>query len=129
VFDENVPVPGQDVDAAAGLLVYQLLPALAQEERSAFAEALEGLQLHGFKRAEWQHQPPEVHRLRGVTLAAGGECAALSSMGPTMAVLTPDPRGVADRLLSAEPTAQILATRASPRGVEVSDAEESPWRY
>ena len=123
VFDESVPVPGNDVDAAAGVLVYELLPALARSARADFAAALERLQHYGFKRAEWKHQPPEVHRLRRTTLEAGGECAALSSMGPTMAVLAADPGDVADRLLINDPTTQVHITQASDRGIEVTNGE------
>jgi beta-ribofuranosylaminobenzene 5'-phosphate synthase len=129
VFDENVPVAAEDVDRAAGLVVYQLLPALARSERAGCAAALEGLQRCGFKRAEWDHQAPEVHRLRVAILAAGGECAALSSMGPSMAVLAADPESVADRLLIAAPASHVHITRASERGVEVRDTQEPPWTY
>jgi beta-ribofuranosylaminobenzene 5'-phosphate synthase len=123
VFHEHVPLAGDDVDAAAGVLVYELLPALARSARTDFAAALERLQRYGFKSAEWQHQPPKVNRLRRTTLEVGGECAALSSMGPTMAVLAADPDNVADRLLMDDPTTQVHITRASDRGVEVTDGE------
>jgi beta-ribofuranosylaminobenzene 5'-phosphate synthase len=123
VFDENAPVAGADVDAAAGLLVYQLLPALARSARTEFAAALERLQRRGFKAAEWKNQPPEVHELRLMTRAVGGECAALSSMGPTFAVLAADPEHVADCLLATDPTIQVHITHASTRGVEVSDGD------
>ena len=106
-------MPTERADAAAGIVLYDVLPAVSRHDYNGFSDGLERLQRTGFKAAEWEAQPPPVHTMRDLVFECGGTCAALSSMGPTVAVLGHDVQATAERLRAADPT--LVIDFASPR--------------
>jgi beta-ribofuranosylaminobenzene 5'-phosphate synthase len=127
VFDRTTPVPTEQADAAAGIVLYDVLPAVARHDYDGFSDGLERLQHTAFKAAEWEAQPQHVHSMRDLVFECGGTCAALSSMGPTVAVFADDVRVTAERLRAADPT--LITSFASPRacGLEVETCLETAW--
>lgn len=127
VFEHATPVPTGQADAAAGIVLYDMLPAVARRDYIGFSNGLERLQHAGFKAAEWEAQPRHVLSMRELVFECGGRCAALSSMGPTVAVLADDVQATAERLREADPTLIIDFATPRARGVTVENCLETAW--
>jgi beta-ribofuranosylaminobenzene 5'-phosphate synthase len=95
LFTSRLPLLDDDVRAVAGLVLYEILPALARRDVRAFVGGLAQLQNVGFKRVEWEIQPESVLDLRRTAVGHGATVVALSGMGPTLVLFAADPVGLA----------------------------------
>jgi beta-ribofuranosylaminobenzene 5'-phosphate synthase len=90
LFRASTPIPSSEAKDLSAIVLYDLIPALAAHNKSRTYNALQQLQHIGFKRREWDAQPGPVCELRAAIMDAGADCVALSSMGPAMAVFSPN---------------------------------------
>jgi beta-ribofuranosylaminobenzene 5'-phosphate synthase len=120
LFRANTPLPQAEVADLAALVLYSLVPALANQDASSVFRALELMQRLGMKSREWNAQPARVHSLRRAFLEAGASCVALSSMGPALAVFASDPAAVGARVGWLR-DCQVLMTSVRNKGVVVWD--------
>jgi beta-ribofuranosylaminobenzene 5'-phosphate synthase len=113
---DATPLPAGEVERNAAVVLYELLPALALGSYGMFTRAVSELQHVGLKRRQWEAQSPLVRRTRERLLALGADCVALSSMGPSMLVLTTSPLEI-DTALGD--TCDVLTTSFKDSGIEV----------
>ena len=98
IFRRALPLEQSEVDRVAGIILFEALPALATGNWAAFGCVLARLQQVGFKKEEWLVQSDATKRLAELASRAGAHCAALSSMGPTVAIIADDLLEVRGRL-------------------------------
>ena len=121
-FLRSLPVPPGDSSAIATIVLYGVLPALAERNLAAFSKAICALQEVGFKRREWEVQHASVVRMADHLKRLGAEAVALSSLGPTLVVFARDPDQVWRELSRDYGTdVQGRVVRVLNRGVVVRD--------
>lgn len=93
VFEEECPIPVDEVKDLAYIIIMKLLPSIAQDDYKLFRESLNKIQFIGFKKRELERQPASqslVEELQELGYAAG-----MSSVGPAVFVISPKPIDVA----------------------------------
>jgi beta-RFAP synthase len=99
-FSTTLPLPDEEARLVAGVVLYELVPALARKDAAGFVAGLVQLQDLGFKRVEWEAQPDSVLELRRFAVDHGATAAVLSSVGPTLAIFSDDPARLAQLIRS-----------------------------
>lgn len=89
-FERMLPLSRRESEQVAGVVLFELIPAVANREYEGFTAAVCQFQDIGFKAKEWGVQDERVREVRKVAEAAGADCVALSSMGPTVVVFGRD---------------------------------------
>ena len=110
------PLPADEVERNAAVVLYELAPGLTLGSYEMVAHAVSELQDVGLKRRQWEVQSPLVRRTRERLLALGADCVALSSMGPSMLVLTTSPHEVGE---AVGDTCDVLMTSFKDTGIEL----------
>lgn len=119
IFRRTLPLAPEEADRVAGNVLFEALPALASGDWAAFGHALAMLQRMGFKKEEWHAQSDATKRLAQLAYEAGAHCAALSSMGPTLAIIADDLQAVKVQLEEVLADAVLLApARVHDSGME-----------
>lgn len=88
IFREHLPLPGDEVRRAAGILYFEILPSLAMQDIREFGNGLRRFQDVGFKRIEWSLQDRLTWLVRDFIERNCDDGFALSSFGPTIAIVT-----------------------------------------
>lgn len=120
IFDRTCPVPPCETLEAIARVHCQIVPGIIEHDDGAVQAGLAGLQDLGLKKAEWRAQSRVTTEFRThFQRASIGHGLCLSSMGPTMFVLTRAPAVVLDvvRSFRHEPI-ELTETTISHRGVE-----------
>jgi beta-ribofuranosylaminobenzene 5'-phosphate synthase len=116
IFQKHCPIPISDVRRLCHLVLMRLLPAIVEDDITAFGEGINEIQKTGFKKIEVELQNPMVKdilkRCQKYTFGAG-----LSSFGPTIYCLLDD----VDMLLEqVGDDARVIVTKANNEGVRLS---------
>jgi beta-ribofuranosylaminobenzene 5'-phosphate synthase len=82
IFDEYCPIPREDVEKISHIILFQMLPALKENDIEQFGVGLTSLQNIGFKGIENQLQDEIVTKLQSFYLKNGATGTGLSSFGP-----------------------------------------------
>lgn len=98
LLDGVTPIPTSEVEKIAAVVLYELIPGFATGAYHRVAGAISTLQGFGLKKRQWAVQSGSVPRVRDRLLALGADCVALSSTGPSLLVLAPDPRRMVEAL-------------------------------
>ena len=94
-FAQSCPIPVEETKELLLQLYGRLLPALLEDDDAELQASLRTLQNVGLKRREWEIQSEVSRRFRGFFESAGlNEALCLSSVGPTVAVITRRPSEV-----------------------------------
>lgn len=101
IFKRHLPISENESQEIAAEVLFSALPALAGHDWLEFGKALQRLQYKGFKRIEWRIQSRQTRDLASIGLECGAVCAALSSMGPTIAFFAENIPHLRSRLLEA----------------------------
>jgi beta-RFAP synthase len=95
MFQAHCPVPAEESAESILCVASQIVPALLEKNECQLQAGLRRLQDLGFKRVEWAHQDDCTKAFREYwTKRARNEALLLSSMGPTVCILTSRPREV-----------------------------------
>ncbi len=84
VFKEQCPIPLQEVQEVAHVVLMQMMPAILEEDIDAFGLAVDHLQTVGFKKREVQLQSPGIRDLIEYMQDLGTCGAGMSSFGPVI---------------------------------------------
>jgi beta-RFAP synthase len=117
-FGSVLPLPEAEAQLVAATVLYEVVPALARRDRTGFVTGLTRFQELGFKHREWEAQPTSVHDLHKFALSQGAAATMLSSMGPTLAVFTDDPAGMA-RVMGQRDLTHVTLSSFARAGVRV----------
>ena len=125
-FAQWCPTPDADTVDALVAVSSLILPGLVDRCEDLLQRGLRQLQGIGFKKPEWAHQDPVTKAFRlywdGLQVP---EALCLSSFGPTMYVLTSDPRPVLARINAfGEQPVHVTVTKVSNAGCQVGRSEE-----
>jgi len=118
IFQRFCPVPISQVERLSHIILMKLLPALAEEDISAFGEAVNLIQHTGFKEVELMLQAPNVREILELCqrLSYG---AGLSSFGPVIYAFPREPRRFLERLRDRRDVRRVWLTGADNRGARV----------
>ncbi|WP_170266933.1 beta-ribofuranosylaminobenzene 5'-phosphate synthase family protein [Brevifollis gellanilyticus] len=95
IFKKHCPVSSEETCSLIGITASQIFPALIEHDEEALQQSLSSIQDLGLKKIEWDHQHDVTKQFREYWLQNHQEYAlGLSSMGPTMYVLTSKPEDV-----------------------------------
>ncbi|MGV8175368.1 MAG: GHMP kinase [Methanothrix sp.] len=97
----------QDRELKAYLLLMDLIPALERDDLKKIGEIIWEIEFRGSKRAEVEHHGFEIYRHMSLLREAGLEFVGMSSVGPSIAIVT-------DR--SAEEVADLI----EPLGLKIA---------
>jgi beta-ribofuranosylaminobenzene 5'-phosphate synthase len=105
-FQQSCPIPESETLALLNMVENILLPGLRAQFLPQINEGLQAFQSMGMKAREWQIQGPMTTTLREKWEKRRGQPGGrelppmcLSSMGPTVFMLTYEPRSVVDQLV------------------------------
>jgi len=120
-FAECCPTSDSGTVKALVAVSSLILPALVEKRENVLQQGLKKLQCTGFKKVEWDHQDFVTKAFHAYWAAAKmPETLCLSSFGPTMYVLTSDPRRVVARINAfGEQPIHVTVTKVSNVGCQV----------
>ena len=119
IFQTECPVPLKEVEELSHIILMQLLPALFEEDISAFGSSINAIQELGFKKKEIRHQPIS-NVLMKVLREEGAYGAGMSSFGPTVYAFGEDVlelRKIADEFLGTK--GQVFITKPRNKGAKI----------
>ncbi|QPO13321.1 hypothetical protein IT893_07390 [Thalassospira sp. A40-3] len=90
VFRENLPLSKEEVQETSAVMLWDILPSVISGDINGFCKGIVKFQGIGFKRIEWTIQSELTLQLRKFLNGFSGIGYALSSMGPSIAVIGTD---------------------------------------
>ncbi len=119
IFQDECPIPLEEVQALSHLILMELLPALIEKNLHSFGSSVNRIQKIGFKRREVDLQP-QAREIMNVLLESGAAGAGMSSFGPLIYGITDSPsevkKAVKDRLGER---VEILTAQARNNGASI----------
>ena len=88
IFEQECPIPQEEVENVRSIIYNDMISAIYKKCFYAFSEAVNNLQHVGFKKREWKWQSKHVFAAREFINKAGFKCVALSSMGPSLIIVS-----------------------------------------
>lgn len=89
VFEEECPIPVDEVKDLTYIIIMKLLPSIIQGDYKLFRDAVNKIQFIGFKKSELERQPASQSLVE--ELQDQGYAAGMSSLGPAVFVISPEP--------------------------------------
>jgi beta-ribofuranosylaminobenzene 5'-phosphate synthase len=89
VFDEECPIPVDEVQELTHIIIMKLMPSIVQNDYEMFKESINSIQFVGFKDRELDRQPDSLSLVK--ELQDMGYAAGMSSLGPAVFVISPNP--------------------------------------
>ena len=119
-FERNCPIPIDEVTNLSHRIVFNLIPAILDEDINLFCDTINTIQTLGFKRLEVENLSKEIRDTMD-SLREEKSCGVgLSSFGPTLYVVsetTDDTESLIDEKLDVD----IIHTKASNEGAQIID--------
>jgi beta-ribofuranosylaminobenzene 5'-phosphate synthase len=112
VFNNECPIPLSEVQELSHIILMQLLPSVAEPDFGLFRDSIKQIQEIGFKKRELQRQPDSLYMIE--ELQNRGYAAGMSSLGPAVFAISPDPISV------PYDDIKTIETRAMNRGAKFS---------
>lgn len=124
IFQKYCPIPQEEVREITHLILMKVLPSIISKNLIDFCDGIMKIQKLGFKKIEISLVHPKVRELIQYSLQIGAKCAALSSFGPTIAIIEDDPLKITEivekiqqKFKDFEP--EILITDANNEGAKI----------
>ncbi len=119
IFQDECPIPIEEVQALSHIILMELLPALIEKDLHSFGSSINRIQKIGFKRREIDLQP-QAREIMDVLLESGASGAGMSSFGPLIYGITDSPsevkKAIKDRF---DKRVEILTTQARNSGASI----------
>ncbi len=119
IFQTECPVPLREVEQLSHVILMQLLPALFEEDMTAFGSSINAIQELGFKKREVGFQPVSKVLMK-ILMEEGAYGAGMSSFGPTVYAFGEDAeelRKIARDFLGSH--GQVFSTKARNKGAKI----------
>ncbi len=125
VFGAFCPVPRGEVAELCREILVRMIPAVLEEDLDSFGNAVNRIQVLGFKKVEVGLQHPLIKSLMEEMRSAGAAGAGLSSFGPTVYAVadsgTRDIESVAKEVMR-EVGGEVVITRSRNSGARLRSA-------
>lgn len=109
----------QDREMKAYFLLMDLIPALERGDLRKIGDVIWEIEFRGSKRAEVEHHSFEIYRYMSQLRGSGIEFAGMSSVGPSIAVVTDRSEGEIAKLIEPLGLKIAIATRVDNRGLRI----------
>jgi beta-ribofuranosylaminobenzene 5'-phosphate synthase len=125
IFRKECPVPLNEVQAVAHVVLMKMMPAIMEKDIEAFGEATNLLQGLGFKQREVRLQHQAVKDLMELLQDSGAYGAGMSSFGPVVYAFTDNPKDAANLMKDAQAFldstigGKVLVTKANNTGASI----------
>ena len=101
------------------LVLMDLIPALERGDLGAIGDVIWEIEFRGSKRAEVEHHGFEIYRYMAALREAGLEFVGMSSVGPSIAVITGRPEEEVAAILEKAGLRVAIATAVDNEGLKV----------
>ena len=123
-FQKGCPIPLDQVKDISHNILMRVIPSLLTNNLSEFGDGINSIQRLGFKNVEMSLAHPEVLKLIEYAIGIGAKCAALSSFGPTVAIIEDEPEkinGIVKKIQKQfeEFAPEIIITEANNTGARI----------
>jgi beta-ribofuranosylaminobenzene 5'-phosphate synthase len=109
----------QDRELKAYLLLMDLIPALERGDLKKIGDIIWEIEFRGSKRAEVEHHGFEIYRHMSLLRESGLEFVGMSSVGPSIAIVTDRSRKEMDKLVEPMGLKIEIETKVDNKGLEV----------
>jgi beta-ribofuranosylaminobenzene 5'-phosphate synthase len=109
----------QDRELKAYLLLMDLIPALERGDLKKIGDIIWEIEFRGSKRAEVEHHGFEIYRQMSLLRESGLEFVGMSSVGPSIAIVTDRSRKEMDDLVKSMGLKIEIETKVDNKGLEV----------
>lgn len=114
----------RDRELKAYLIMMDLIPALEQGDLVKAGNVIWEIEFRGSKRAEVEHHSFEIYHYMSRLREAGLEFVGMSSVGPSIAVITRRPREEVEKILGPMGLTCAIATKIDNEGLKISYSGE-----
>ncbi|WML68423.1 MAG: Beta-ribofuranosylaminobenzene 5'-phosphate synthase [Methanoregula sp. SKADARSKE-2] len=112
----------RDRELKAYFFLMDLIPALEKEDLTHAGNVLWEIEFRGSKRAEVEHHSFEIYHYMSRLREAGLEFVGMSSVGPSIAVVTKQDRKSLEEILKPLGLSIAIATKVDNTGLEIQEA-------
>jgi predicted sugar kinase len=109
----------QDRELKAYLLLMDLIPALERGDLIKIGDIIWEIEFRGSKRAEVEHHGFEIYRQMSLLREAGLEFVGMSSVGPSIAIVTGQSREAVARLIEPLGLEIAIETKVNNEGLKI----------
>jgi beta-RFAP synthase len=113
----------QDRELKAYLLLMDLIPALERDDLKKIGEIIWEIEFRGSKRAEVEHHGFEIYRYMSLLREAGLEFVGMSSVGPSIAIVTDRSREEVAGLIKPLGLEIAIETKVDNEGLKIEFEE------
>jgi len=110
----------QDRELKAYLMLMDLIPALERGDLKKIGDTIWEIEFRGSKRAEVEHHGFEIYRYMSILREAGLEFVGMSSVGPSIAIVTEHSRDEVAKIIEPVGLEIAVETRVDNEGLKVS---------
>lgn len=110
----------QDRELKAYMMIMDLIPALERGDLERIGEIVWEIEFRGSKRAEVEHHGFEIYRHMSLLREAGLEFVGMSSVGPSIAIVTEKSQGEVSRLIEPLGLEIAISTKVDNEGLKVA---------
>jgi beta-ribofuranosylaminobenzene 5'-phosphate synthase len=113
-----------DRELKAYLILMDLVPALEHNDLDRIGDIIWEIEFRGSKRAEVEHHSFAIYHYMSQIRDAGFEFAGMSSVGPSIAIVTERSVEETEAFLRSIGLEMAIATRVDNRGIQVTQSPE-----
>jgi beta-ribofuranosylaminobenzene 5'-phosphate synthase len=114
----------RDRELKAYLILMDLVPALEHNDLDRIGDIIWEIEFRGSKRAEVEHHSFAIYHYMSQIRDAGFEFAGMSSVGPSIAIVTERSVEETEAFLLSIGLEMAIATRVDNRGIQVTQSPE-----
>lgn len=109
----------RDRELKAYLFLMDLIPALERDDVKKAGDVIWEIEFRGSKRAEVEHHSFEIYHYMSRLREAGLEFVGMSSVGPSIAIVTEKNRNAIEKILKPLNLKIAIATRVDNNGLQI----------
>jgi len=110
----------RDRELKAYLIMMDLIPAIEVDDLVRMGKIIREIDFRGSKRAEVEHHSFKIYHYMSQMYDAGLEFVGMSSVGPSIAVITEKDRGSVEKILAGFGLEVAIATRVDNEGLLIT---------
>jgi len=107
----------RDRELKAYMVLMDLIPALKRDDLKKIGDVIWEMEFRGSKRAEVEHNSFEIYHYMNKLRESGLEFVGMSSVGPSIAVITKKERGEVEKLITACGLEIAIETKVDNTGI------------
>ena len=126
LFKVVCPIPRGEVEQMCHILMFQMMPAVLEDDLEMFSRAMENYQKIGFKVFEFRAQTALLHECLGFLRENGGMGTGMSSWGPALFTFgenLSDLHKQADEWLAGHGGGKTILTKANNSGMKIQNQD------